>query len=95
TMLQQESPEDFVIGTGQTHSVKEFADMAFKMLDLDYRDHVKVDKDFFRPAEVDLLVADCTKAKQQLNWDYRLTFEQLIEDMVKHDYEFFKRNSDR
>jgi len=94
-MLQQENPEDFVIGTGETHSVREFAETAFGMLDLDYKDHVEVDKEFFRPAEVDLLVADCTKAKKILNWNYNLTFEQLVEEMVKNDYEFFKRSSDK
>jgi len=94
-MLQQEKPEDFVIGTGETHSVREFAETAFRMLDLDYKDHVEVDKEFFRPAEVDLLVADCTKAKKILNWNYNLTFEQLVEEMVKNDYEFFKKDSDK
>ncbi len=94
-MLQQGKAEDFVIGTGETHSVREFAETAFKLLDLNYKDHVEVDKEFFRPAEVDLLVADSAKAKKQLNWDYKLTFEQLVEEMVKNDYEFFKKNSDK
>jgi len=92
-MLQQDEPQDFVIGTGQTHSVKEFLETAFKMLDLDYRDYVEIDSNLFRPAEVDLLVADCDKAKKLLNWEYKLSFEQLIEEMVRHDYEFFRNNS--
>jgi GDPmannose 4,6-dehydratase len=94
-MLQYRTPEDFVIGTGETHSVREFADVAFKLLGLDYRKYVEVDKNFFRPAEVDLLVADCTKAKNLLGWHYNLTFEQLIDEMVKSDYEFYKKNGDK
>ncbi|MBU0571708.1 MAG: GDP-mannose 4,6-dehydratase [Candidatus Omnitrophica bacterium] len=94
-MLQYKEPTDFVIGTGRTHSVKEFAQTAFEMLDLNFEDHVKMDKDFFRPAEVDLLVADCSKAKKLLKWDYKITFNELIEDMVKHDYEYFKENRGR
>jgi len=91
-MLQRDKPEDFVIGTGETHSVREFAEIAFRLLGLDYRDHVDIDKTFFRPAEVDLLVADCSKARDQLNWHYEISFEDLIKDMVEHDYNFFKEN---
>ncbi|MEA3488877.1 MAG: GDP-mannose 4,6-dehydratase [Candidatus Omnitrophota bacterium] len=95
TMLQRESPEDYVIGTGQTHSVREFAELAFRELDLDYKDYVEIDKKFFRPAEVDLLVADCTKAKNELGWEYNLAFEDLVSEMVKADLAFFKLNKDR
>jgi len=89
-MLQHEKPEDFVIGTGHTHSVREFAEKTFKVLDLDYKKFVDIDKEFFRPAEVDLLVADCSKAEKELKWKYNLTFDQLIEEMVKTDYDHYK-----
>ena len=94
-MLQQEKPEDFVIGTGETHSVRDFVRIAFEMLDLNYEDHVEMDENFFRPAEVDLLVADCSKAKKILKWEHKITFKELIEEMVKHDYEYFTDNKGR
>ena len=92
TMLQQKDPTDYVIGTGETHSVKEFADLAFKELDLDYKKYVEMDKEFFRPAEVDLLIADYTKAKKELGWEPKITFEELVKDMVKCDYELLKED---
>jgi GDPmannose 4,6-dehydratase len=92
-MLQQDKPDDYVLGTGETHSVEEFADLAFRELDLDYKKYVEIDKNFFRPAEVDLLVADCTKAKKELGWEPKITFEGLVKDMVQSDYELFKGNS--
>ncbi|MGB2630271.1 MAG: GDP-mannose 4,6-dehydratase [Candidatus Omnitrophota bacterium] len=92
TMLQQDKPGDYVVGTEETHSVREFVDLAFKELDLDYRKYVDIDKQFFRPAEVDLLVADATKAKKELNWSYNLTFEDLVKEMVQSDYESFKKS---
>ena len=79
------------MGTGETHSVREFVDLAFRELDLDYQKYVDIDKQFFRPAEVDLLVADATKAKEKLNWKYDATFEGLVKEMVQSDYEFFKK----
>jgi len=94
-MLQQDKPDDYVIGTGETHSVEEFADMAFKEVGLDYRKYVDIDKKFFRPAEVDLLVADCGKAKKELGWDYKLTFKDLVSEMVRSDLEFFEKNGER
>ena len=90
-MLQQETPEDYVIGTGVTHSVREFVEKAFGILDLDYKKYVEIDKRFYRPAEVDVLVADTTKAKEQLGWEYKTTFEDLVRDMVETDYNFFKK----
>jgi len=90
-MLQYKTPEDFVIGTGETHPVREFAEIAFKILGMDYRKYVEVDKEFFRPSEVDLLIADPSKAKKLLKWEYKVTFEELIEEMVKNDYEYFKK----
>ena len=94
-MLQQKKPDDYVIGTGETHSVEEFTDLAFREVGLDYRKYVEIDKKFFRPAEVDLLVADCSKAKKELGWDYKLTFKDLVSEMVRSDLEFFEKNGDR
>ncbi|MEG3585858.1 MAG: GDP-mannose 4,6-dehydratase [Actinomycetota bacterium] len=84
-MLQQETPDDFVICSGLTHSVREFCDLAFKHVGLSYEDHVVVDERFFRPAEVDLLVGDYSKASKILNWQPSTTFEDLVEMMVDAD----------
>jgi GDPmannose 4,6-dehydratase len=92
SMLQCEEPSDYVIGTGETHSVREFAELAFKCLDLDYEKHVEVDQNFFRPAEVDLLVADPSKAKKELNWEYKISFEELVREMVKADYDHLSKS---
>ena len=90
-MLQQEAPDDFVICTGETHSVREFCEFAFGRAGLDYKDHVVVDERFFRPAEVDLLVGDAAKAEAQLGWRPRTRFSQLVEMMVDHDLETLQR----
>jgi GDPmannose 4,6-dehydratase len=90
-MLQQEAPDDFVICTGETHSVREFCELAFGRAGLDYEDHVVVDERFFRPAEVDLLVGDAAKAEAQLGWRPRTRFRQLVEMMVDHDLETLQR----
>ena len=84
-MLQQDEPEDFVVGTGETHSVREFCEIAFSHVGLDYRDYVVQDPRFFRPAEVDLLVADPTKARQKLGWEPTVSFEELVKMMVDAD----------
>jgi len=89
-MLQQDKPDDYVVATGDTHSVKEFADMAFSHVGLDYRDYVKVDPQFYRPSEVELLVGDATKAKKVLGWDYNITFDDLVREMVDTDMELIK-----
>lgn len=89
-MLQTDEAKDYVIGTGETHSVKEFVEIAFKELGMDYEKYVDIDQRFFRPAEVDLLVADPSMAKKDLNWSYDLTFEDLVVEMVRSDLEFFK-----
>lgn len=86
-MLQQEKPEDFVIGTGQAHSVREFCEKAFSLVDLNYQDYVFEDERFFRPAEVDLLLADPRKANATLQWEPSVSFEQLVEMMVEADLE--------
>jgi GDPmannose 4,6-dehydratase len=84
-MLQQEQPDDYVIGTGQTHSVEEFVKIAFHHAGLDWRSHVVVDPQFYRPAEVDLLLADPAKARTALGWEPKVSFEQLVTMMVDGD----------
>ncbi|MBL0172667.1 MAG: GDP-mannose 4,6-dehydratase [Gemmatimonadaceae bacterium] len=84
-MLQQDTPDDFVIGTGETFSVRDFCQAAFEAVQLDYREFVVQDEKFFRPAEVDLLVADPSKAKAQLGWTPTVTFAQLVRMMVEAD----------
>lgn len=92
-MLQLESPDDFVIGTGDTYSVREFCDAAFGAVGLDYREFVVQDERFFRPAEVDLLVADPAKAKTVLEWTPRVGFRQLVEMMVEADLARYHRHA--
>ena len=89
-MLQQEQPDDYVVGTGETHSVRELCQVAFSTLGLDWQDYVVVDPKFYRPAEVDLLVSDPGKAKAVLGWVPKIGFEELIEMMVRADYELLK-----
>ena len=84
-MLQQEEPDDYVICSGMTHSVREFCDLAFSHLGLNYEDHVLVDEQYFRPAEVDLLVGDYSKAKKVLAWEPTTSFEDLVTMMVEAD----------
>ncbi|WP_345788007.1 GDP-mannose 4,6-dehydratase [Gemmatimonas sp.] len=84
-MLQQDTPDDFVIGTGETYSVRDFCEAAFGAVGLDYREFVTQDERFFRPAEVDLLVADPTKAQTQLGWTRRVGFAELVGMMVEAD----------
>jgi GDPmannose 4,6-dehydratase len=84
-MLQQGTPEDYVIGTGVTQSVRDLCDLAFSHVGLDYNDFVVQDPRFYRPAEVDLLVADPSKAVQDLEWQPKIGFEELIHLMVDED----------
>ena len=84
-MLQQDTPDDYVICSGMTHSVREFCDLAFQHVGLSYQDHVVVDEQFFRPAEVDLLVGDYSKASEILDWKPSTTFDGLVEMMVDAD----------
>jgi len=86
-MLQQDSPGDYVIGTGEEHSVEEFAKKAFEHVSLNYKDHITIDKNLIRPAEVDTLLADCTKAKKILKWKPKISFDDLVINMVDHDLE--------
>ncbi len=84
-MLQQDEPDDYVISTGETHSVREFCQIAFSHVGLDYNDHVVIDEKFFRPAEVDLLVGDAAKARKVLGWTPKTGFRELVESMVDAD----------
>jgi GDPmannose 4,6-dehydratase len=84
-VLQHDEPDDFVIATGTRHSVREFVEIAFGMLDLDYRDHVEIDERYFRPAEVDILQGDPSKARQVLGWEPSVGFEDLIRMMIESD----------
>jgi len=90
-MLQQEAADDFVIGTGENHSVQEFCQLAFGHVDLDWEQYVVVDDEFKRPAEVDTLLADPTKAREQLGWEPKVSFEELVHMMVEADVERLQR----
>jgi GDPmannose 4,6-dehydratase len=86
-MLQQDEPRDYVIGTGETHSVRDFCDIAFGEVGLDYRNYVKIDERFVRPAEVDTLTADASLAREQLGWKPKSSFADLVREMVSSDLE--------
>jgi GDPmannose 4,6-dehydratase len=84
-MLQADAPADYVVATGETHSVREFAQKAFERVDLDWEEFVVIDERFYRPAEVDQLIGDPSKAKRELGWEPEVTFEGLIHMMVDAD----------
>jgi GDPmannose 4,6-dehydratase len=90
-MMQQDEPDDYVIATGETHSVREFVEIVFGKLGLDYKRHVSIDPKYFRPTEVDILLGDATKAKKKLGWTPKVTFEQLIDMMIEADMEMAKK----
>jgi GDPmannose 4,6-dehydratase len=90
-MLQQDQADDFVIATGQTHSVREFLDEVFGLLKLDWKNHVEIDPRYFRPAEVDLLLGDSSKARRALKWQPKVTFKDLARMMTEADWELAKR----
>jgi GDPmannose 4,6-dehydratase len=94
-MLQQDEPGDYVVATGETHSVREFCEEAFGCVGLDWREFVAVDAKYFRPAEVDLLLGDATKARKVLGWEPRVTFRGLAKLMVEADLESAGRHPDR
>ena len=87
SMLQQDNPDDYVIGTGESHSVREFMQIVFEELKLNYEDYLVIDPRFYRPAEVEILVADPSKAREKLGWEPKVTFEELALSMVRSDYE--------
>ena len=86
-MLPQKKPDDFVIGTGKEHSVEDFAKKAFAHVGLNYKYHIVIDPKLMRPAEVDTLLADCTKAHKNLKWKPKISFDDLVKNMVDHDLE--------
>ena len=86
-MLQADEPDDYVLATGETHSVRELLDEAFAYAELDWHDYVKIDERYFRPAEVDMLLGDASKAKEKLGWEPSVRFEELVRIMVDHDRE--------
>jgi GDPmannose 4,6-dehydratase len=89
-MLQQDEPDDYVVATGEAHSVREFLDLAFGLVGLDWKNYVESDRRYFRPAEVDLLVGDASKARRVLGWEPKVHFEQLVTMMVEADWELAK-----
>ena len=88
--LQHDEPDDFVVATGEAHSVREFCEAAFTRVGLDYRDHVVTDERFMRPAEVDHLLGDAAKARDLLGWEPTTSFDELVAMMVDADVEIFK-----
>ena len=88
-MLQQEEPDDYVIGTGECHSVREFVEQSFSQAGLDYHKYVEVDEKFFRPAEVVQLLADASKARDKLCWHPTVTFHNLVREMVDGDLSYY------
>jgi GDPmannose 4,6-dehydratase len=91
-MLAQDKPGDYVISTGRTHTVKDLVEVAFSHLNLDWQKYVKVDAKFIRPAEVDLLIGDSSKAKKEIGWEPEVSFEELVKMMVDYDYAQLKKN---
>ena len=94
-MLQQDKPDDYVIATSETHSVKEFLETAFNYVGLDYQDYVVIDPKFIRVTDVELLLGNPAKAARELNWKYTLTFQDLVHEMVEHDLQVLSRQADR
>ena len=90
-MLQQEHPDNYVIGTGETHAVREFCEIAFSHVDLDYKEFVIQDEKFYRPAEVDLLISDPSKARNELKWELNVSFKELVTMMVDSDLARLKK----
>lgn len=94
-MLQQEEPEDYVIGSGETHSVREFCELAFGYFNMNYEDHVEVSPEFYRPAEVDILISDPSKAREKLGWKPEYSFKDLVHDMVSYDWSLIRNERNR
>ena len=94
-MLQQDEPDDYVVATGEQHTVREFAEAAFSYAGLDYRNHVIMDPQLLRPAEVELLLGDATKAKKKLGWSCQVKFKELAEEMVEGDLQLLRASRHR
>ena len=94
-MLQQPTPEDYVLATGKTHTVRDLLEAAFQAADLNWKEHVEIDPKLIRPAEVDLLCGDATKIREQLSWQPEVSFEELIQLMVESDLEAVRQNEER
>jgi GDPmannose 4,6-dehydratase len=92
-MLQQPEPGDYVVATGETHSVREFCEAAFTVAGLNYQDYVKIEEFFYRPAEIDLLVGDASKARQILGWKPQHSFSELVKEMVHNDIDALTHNN--
>lgn len=90
-MLQQTAPDDYVVATGETHTVREFCERAFGAVGLGYEKYVRLDERFYRPAEVDLLIGDATKARETLNWQPKYSFEELVSEMIQSDIDAISR----
>ncbi len=90
-MLNQKKPNDYVISTGTQYSVREFAKLAFELVDLDYKKFIKIEKNLYRPSEVRSLLGDCKKAKRELKWKPKYNFRKLVKDMVRADLEFVEK----
>ena len=90
-MLQQDEPEDYVIASGESHSVREFLETAFNYVDLDYHDYLRVDDELYRPSEVNILQGDASKAHKKLNWSPSVSFEELVREMVDSDLEWYSK----
>jgi GDPmannose 4,6-dehydratase len=90
-IMQQDKPDDYVIATGETHSVREFAEKVFQKLELDYEKYIAIDQRYFRPTEVDVLLGDSTKAKKKLGWQPKVGFDELVTLMVEADLELAKK----
>lgn len=91
-MIQQDEPDDYVIASGESHSVREFLETAFSYVDLDYRDYLVIDEELYRPSEVNILQGDASKAHQKLNWLPTITFEELVKEMVDRDLEWYSHS---
>lgn len=92
-MLQQDRPDDYVLATGETHTIREFCEEAFGQVGLDYGDYVVVDPKYFRPSEVDLLIGDPSKAKRVLNWEPKVKFKELVRIMMDADMELAEKEA--
>ena len=84
-MLQQTKPDDFVIATGETHTVREFLELAFELVGLNWKRYVKIDPQYYRPTEVDVLLGDASKAKKKLGWEPKVKFKELVAIMLNAD----------